>query len=368
MDWELWSKKERGLHLQSVLKLAVPTVLEADVVVLDCLNQIDLAESILAAIAAMAREREPLALGSGGPSALAEDDEPAMPAECRCAPCSAYRLLISPMFALVFVIVALNYAPYVLWTWNASLLTLACNFVFHVLLTLLLGSYLQCVFTDPGTVPSEWHRAVAADEQLSLEHRFDQRAQLYRPLRSHYCSVTRRVVLNMDHFCPWVVNTVGYYNRKFFVLFLLYTLATCAWVVLTLLPGVVELPSFRAKPGVAHWGPQRLTVVTMALLLDCALLLMLVFFGAFHVRMVLLNETTIEGHSPEYDVGYRRNWEQVMGSDPYYWFLPLWGRGPAGDGVHWPMRDFPHESERSIDREGKQLSMAPYYSSDDSAA
>jgi len=25
-----------------------------------------------------------------------------------------------------------------------------------------------------------------------------------------------------------------------------------------------------------------------------------------------------------------------MGKNPAYWFLPLWGEGPNGDGVHWP--------------------------------
>jgi len=27
---------------------------------------------------------------------------------------------------------------------------------------------------------------------------------MYKPPRSHFDSITQRLVLNMDHFCPWV--------------------------------------------------------------------------------------------------------------------------------------------------------------------
>ena len=85
-------------------------------------------------------------------------------------------------------------------------------------------------------------RTVAHDRVSFLpRHRYCTRSDLHRPLRSHFCSITRRVVLNMDHFCPWVVNTVGFYNRKFFVLFLFYTMLSCCWVLLTALPVLLEL-------------------------------------------------------------------------------------------------------------------------------
>ena len=76
----------------------------------------------------------------------------------------------------------------------------------------------------------------------------------------------------------------------------------------------------------------------MAFLLDSALAAMLSCFGLFHLRMAWLNETTIEGTSPAFDVGGRRNFEQVFGNEPRLWCFPVWGGGPAGDGVHWPSR------------------------------
>jgi hypothetical protein len=259
----------------------------------------------------------------------------------KCSPCNRYRICISPMFCMVWGIVGINYAPYVLWTPHTTWLSWISLVVFHVLLFMLLASYLHCVFTDPGTVPQAWSDRIASDPQQAARYRYCHKSGLYRPPRSHYCSVTQRVVLNMDHFCPWVVNTVGYYNRKYFVLFLLYTLATCSWVLATFVPHFLDLATMTVKRSAFRrgWTPGMFMISWMAMLMDTTLVLMLLCFATFHVRMVLLNETTIEGPSPVFDVGRRKNWESVFGKEPLYWFLPLWGTGPCGDGVHWPTAD-----------------------------
>eukprot|EP00597_Dinobryon_sp_UTEXLB2267_P007789 CAMPEP_0170094462 /NCGR_PEP_ID=MMETSP0019_2-20121128/27255_1 /TAXON_ID=98059 /ORGANISM="Dinobryon sp., Strain UTEXLB2267" /LENGTH=574 /DNA_ID=CAMNT_0010315767 /DNA_START=662 /DNA_END=2386 /DNA_ORIENTATION=- len=41
--------------------------------------------------------------------------------------------------------------------------------------------------------------------------------RVVRPLRSKHCKVARRCVLKFDHFCPYVCNTLGRDNYKFFI-------------------------------------------------------------------------------------------------------------------------------------------------------
>jgi len=37
-----------------------------------------------------------------------------------------------------------------------------------------------------------------------------------KPPRAHFDHVTRNLVLNMDHYCPWMFNSIGYFNYRYF--------------------------------------------------------------------------------------------------------------------------------------------------------
>ena len=108
---------------------------------------------------------------------------------------------------LVLAIIVLNYIPFVIWNIEHGS-QLAANIVlviiFHILLGLLVCSWIYTSCTDPGVPPERWQRA-----QHAPDTRVCRKSGLYKPPRSHYCSITGRLTLNMDHFCPWVVNTVG---------------------------------------------------------------------------------------------------------------------------------------------------------------
>ena len=74
----------------------------------------------------------------------------------------------------------------------------------------------------------------------------------------------------------------------------------------------------------------------MGTIVDAALLVMLSCFFPFHLKMTFYNETTIEGSSPEFHAGVKRNMRQIYGRDERFWFIPIWASGPDGDGIHWP--------------------------------
>jgi palmitoyltransferase len=78
--------------------------------------------------------------------------------------------------------------------------------------------------TDPGEVPPYWGFYMGDPEYK--RRRYCLMCHVFKPERCHHCSACNRCVLNMDHHCPWINNCVGFYNRKYFYLLLIYVILT----------------------------------------------------------------------------------------------------------------------------------------------
>ncbi|GMH76803.1 hypothetical protein TL16_g07203 [Triparma laevis f. inornata] len=188
------------------------------------------------------------------------------------------------------------------------------------------------------------------------------------PPRSHYDHVSKALVLNMDHFCPWMANCVGYFNYRYFLNFLIYVWVAMVYAICISF-NLFRQASKRRRRGAGHLrgskgvrggegeGEHTVEVVTVdstgeilmtrdqrsqisfAFMLCCSVGVAVFFLMAFHIYLACSAQTTIEFHgnmerkrkaryrgvlwSNPYDLGWRRNLLQVYGS------LSLWALLPS---------------------------------------
>ncbi|GMN32565.1 hypothetical protein TIFTF001_003729 [Ficus carica] len=290
--------------------------------------------------------------------------------------CTALRALGSVMIVFVLGIVSLSYYVVVLAHFGPalflgglhSLLSLLVLLLFHSLLVMLLWSYFSVLVTDPGGVPPNWRPATdeergEADSLVESEcnstglvlnrlddpipdHqrvRFCRKCNQFKPPRCHHCSVCGRCILKMDHHCVWVVNCVGALNYKYFLLFLFYTFLETTAVTLSLLPYFIAF----FTDGEITGTPGTLAATFITFILNFAFSLSVTGFLIMHLSLVGGNTTTIEAYEKKrtprwhYDLGRRKNFEQVFGTDKKYWFIPTYSeedlrRIPALQGLEYP--------------------------------
>ena len=185
------------------------------------------------------------------------------PVRVCCIGCSTVWLVV------VWGAVAFSYLVLIFWRevrWNAATLLVA-----HAILGLQIVSYVRCQVTPPGTVTKEWQREAASGLEPSESCK---RSGLLQPARGVFVSHEGKVVLGLDHYCFWCARlppprgvdptpprptpsrptphnparaavtalpppshcpptalplrarlgtTIGFRNRKYFLLFLLYS-------------------------------------------------------------------------------------------------------------------------------------------------
>jgi hypothetical protein len=156
--------------------------------------------------------------------------------------------------------------------------------VFHLLIALVVVSYLRAVLTSPEEVvfhlPDDVHTDGNGNPRKSSET-YCSLCRGNRPPRTHHCRLCGRCVQRFDHHCPWIGNCVHQRNHKFFVLFLLYVCVGCTFVASSIYYVTNHV-----------WAVSNGVKGLMAL---CTVLSMvLIPFASYHYYLVFSNQTTLE--------------------------------------------------------------------------
>lgn len=183
-----------------------------------------------------------------------------------------------------------------------------------------------------------------------------------KPPRTHHCSICDSCILAMDHHCPWVASCVGFFNYRYFYLFLFHLVCACTYVICvgTYYYAIFDvfMPFFgfalKPKPLEAQRLTPRIGSGTSFVILMCAAVGPAVaILLVFHTYLVVTAQTTIEFYARhggqirdqysgklnfnEYDLGMTKNWELVFGKSnyPFAWARPSF-RKPPGNGMSRP--------------------------------
>jgi len=153
------------------------------------------------------------------------------------------------------------------------------------------------------------------------------KCKVAKPPRSHHCKICQKCQLRMDHHCPWVNNCIGYFNHRYFVLFLQYLLiGNIYFALLSIIP--IYEAYVRFQNGRIPFYTVKELFLFFIMLLNLSLIFCVGGLYFFHLYLLLTNQTTIEYSENDYykkeakrngnvyvnefDLGYKTNYKMFF--------------------------------------------------------
>lgn len=186
--------------------------------------------------------------------------------------------------------------------------------------------------------------------------RYCSKCNCWKPDRAHHCSSCQQCCLKMDHHCPWFACCIGFRNQKFFIQFLVNSIALAlvgvlfaSWDLYTFFAREQYNDAYLSVSVVVFW----IFAVTVAIAVGV--------FTVFSVYLVAKNLTTIEyyelnryknnmelirdsyyrysskpdtqTHGNVFDLGLGANLNEVLGASWAEWLLPIARTASTGPGA-----------------------------------
>ena len=129
--------------------------------------------------------------------------------------------------------------------------------------------------------------------------------EMYQPPRTAHCILSDSCVMRFDHFCPWIGNSVGLRNYKYFFKFLIIGGILLLDIIISCVMRIVAhvSPKLEGDVNEISFG-MGIFILVFAVIFFCFILGMIVF----HTYLQATNQTTYENVNSRWVNGNPHGW------------------------------------------------------------
>ncbi|KAG7388421.1 Palmitoyltransferase zdhhc15 [Phytophthora boehmeriae] len=153
-------------------------------------------------------------------------------------------------------------------------------------------------------------------DDVNFVTRYCERCDSEKGPSVHHCSVCNNCVYRMDHHCPWTNNCVAWSNKKYFLLFLVYTSVSSLTFNVMATPLTFDEDFHRYR-----------SLLKCSWVLTLGIGLLLAGYFVFHLWLLQEGKTTLEflaGRDGELaGCSFLHNVAVYFGRDRKTWWLPV---------------------------------------------
>ncbi|RCK62510.1 Palmitoyltransferase SWF1 [Candida viswanathii] len=146
-------------------------------------------------------------------------------------------------------------------------------------------------FSDPGRITSAslQNYKYTPNQLIFFENKSCSTCKIIKPARSKHCSVCNDCYLLYDHHCVWLNNCIGYYNYRWFMLFLVANINMLGY------GGLLCHAALTPVLWTNITSTTEANKITGIFLILCSIFIVItVLFTGLHLRYVYLGVTTNE--------------------------------------------------------------------------